>query len=65
MLVINGGDGSYYFGVMQRKILKSLNMKEFGDCVGICLHYQDADEIASEMAETELQKSPSKNKKKD
>ena len=29
-------------------------MKEFGDSVGICLHYQTSDEIATELAEEEL-----------
>ena len=31
-------------------------MKEFGDCVGVCLHYQTSDEIASDLTEAELVK---------
>jgi hypothetical protein len=29
-------------------------MKEFGESVGICLHYSTADEIASELADKEI-----------
>lgn len=37
-------------------------MKEFGDCIGICLHYQTADEQAGDIAEDELKKNPKKKK---
>lgn len=37
-------------------------MKEFGDCVGICLHFQTDEEQASEMADEEIEKG-SKQKK--
>jgi len=37
-------------------------MFEFGDCVGICMHYQDATDIATELADIELEANPKKNK---
>jgi len=38
-LIIDGDDGTYWFGSLGRKINKSLTLKEFGDSVGVCLHY--------------------------
>lgn len=38
-LIIDGGEGTYLFGALGRKISKGLTMKEFGDCVGVCMHY--------------------------
>ena len=37
-------------------------MKEFGDCVGICLHFQSAEEQSTELADEEIEKG-SKQKK--
>lgn len=37
-------------------------MLEFGDCVGICMHFQDPTDIASELAEIEIDKNPKKKK---
>jgi hypothetical protein len=61
-LILNGADGSYYFGEMGRKIQKSLGLKEMGDSVGICMHYQPADEVAQEIAEDEIEKGSKKKK---
>ena len=38
-LYTNGNDGTYWFGALGRKVPKGLTMKEFGDNVGICIHY--------------------------
>ena len=38
-LIINGLDGTSYFGALGKPINKSLTMKEFGDSVGVCIHY--------------------------
>ena len=48
---MNGGDGTYYFGSIQNKVNSGLKMIEFGDNVGICMHYQTADDIAGEIAD--------------
>jgi hypothetical protein len=61
-LILNGDDGSYYFGALGRSINRSLTMKEFGDCVGVCLHYQDADEISNEIADNEIANGSKKKK---
>ena len=61
-LIVNGDDGSYYFGALGRTIPRSLTMKEFGDCVGVCLNYQDADEIANEIADNEIANGSKKKK---
>lgn len=37
-------------------------MKEFGDCVGVCLHYQGVNEIAGEIADLEIEKGSKKKK---
>ena len=59
-LYANGNDGTFWFGALGRKINKGLTMKEFGDNIGICLHYQTADDIAGELADVELEKFPKK-----
>eukprot|EP00347_Sterkiella_histriomuscorum_P003818 403362821 len=61
-LIINGLEGTYVFGQMGRKIQKSLTLKEMGDSVGICMHYQTADEIAMEIADDEIEKGSKKKK---
>jgi hypothetical protein len=61
-LLVNGLDGSFKFGQLGRNISKGLTMKEFGDCVGLCMHFQGADEVAEDIADIELQKSPKKKK---
>lgn len=62
-VVINGDDGSYWFNTIGKKA-KGLIMKEFGDSVGLCMHFQTADEIADELADAELEKNPKKKKDK-
>lgn len=37
-------------------------MKEFGDCIGICMYYQTADDQAGDIADEELKKNPKKKK---
>lgn len=37
-------------------------MKEFGDNIGFCLHFQTADDIANEMASDEMDKGTKKKK---
>ena len=61
-LLINGSEGTYVVGSQGTKINKGLSMNAFGDCVGICLHHQTADEIADEIADVELQKGSKKKK---
>ena len=61
-LIIDGDDGTYWFGSLARKINKSLTMKEFGDSVGICLHYQEADDIAAEIADVDIANGSKKKK---
>lgn len=38
-------------------------MQEMGDSVGVCLHYQTADDVAMEIAEDEIENKGSKKKK--
>ena len=45
-----------------RKIPKGLILKEFGECVGICMHHQTSDEIAEEMALAQMEENPKKKK---
>ena len=58
--MINGFEGYYQFGAIGKKISKGLSMKELGESVGICIHYQTADDIAGDFADEEIAKNPKK-----
>ena len=62
-LIINGGTGSVTYGAEKSVLQKGLTMKEFGDCIGVCLHYQSPDDQAGEIADEEITKKGNKKKK--
>lgn len=69
-LLIHGGEGFFCFGNFNKakKIQKALTMKELGDCVGVCLHFQSVDDQANELVEKQFansNSSPNKDPKKE
>ena len=55
-MLINGEDGTYWYHTLQKKIPKSLILKEYGDAIGLCMHYQNNGEILEDLAEAEMEK---------
>jgi hypothetical protein len=48
--MINGYECWYFWGPIGQNVSKNISLNEFGDCLGVCLHYQTIDEIAEEKA---------------
>jgi hypothetical protein len=49
-VIVDGGDGSYTYGKERRNTKLGLYMKEFGDCIGFCMHFQSPESQADDMA---------------